>query len=395
METNEKSELMVCDGNMACAQAVLLSDLDVIAIYPITPQSTLVEDICKFKAEGLLDAEILEAEGEISAMGAVMGASAAGGRTFTSTSSMGLNFMFDTYQMVGLSRLPVVMVNANRELSPPANVAASQQDIMGVIEAGWIHIHAENCQEILDSIIMAYRLAEDPDVLIPVTICYDGFYLSYLREPIAIPSRELVREFLPRRPRTVLGFNPPTLSCILATDSEAAELRYRHQAAFERAKGKIEEIDEDFRIQFGRSYGGLIEEYRLEDADIALVTMGSHTGTARVVVDKKREQGIKVGLIKIRVFRPFPQERLIEALRDKKAIGVIDRSVAFGWRGGHLYRELKTALYGLNIPIADFIGGLAGHDISIPLIGKVVDITHGASKGMPFDEVTWLAMEEQ
>ena len=379
---------------MACAQAVMLCEPDVIAIYPITPQSTLVEDISRFKAEGSLEAELMEVEGEISAMGAVMGASAAGGRTFTSTSSMGLNFMFDTYQMVGLSRLPVVMVNANREQSPPANVAAGQQDIMGVIEAGWIHIHAENCQEILDSIIMAYRIAEDPEVLIPVTVCYDGFYLSYLREPIEIPSRELVGEFLPRRPRTVLGFDPPTLSCILATDTEAAELRYRHQAAFERAKYKIEQIDRDFGLKFGRSYGGLIDTYRLADADIALVTMGSHTGTARVVVDKKREQGIRVGLIKVRVFRPFPQERLFEALRGMKGIGVIDRSVAFGWRGGHLYREMKSALYGLNVPMPDFIGGLAGHDISIPLIEKAVDITYEASKGNSFDEVTWLAMEQ-
>ena len=394
MDTNAKAELMVCDGNMACAQAVALSGPDVIAVYPITPQSTLVEDICKLKSEGLLDAEILEVEGEISSMGAVMGASAAGGRTFTSTSSMGLNFMFDTYQMVGLSRLPVVMVNANRDLSPPANVASGQQDIMGVLESGWIHIHAENCQEILDSVIMAYRLAEDPDVLIPVTVCYDGFYLSYLREAIEVPDKELVEEFLPRRSRTVLGLDPPMLSCILATDPEAAELRCRHQAAFERAKEKIKQIVRDFELKFGRRYGGLIEVYRLEDADIALVTMGSHTGTARVVVDKMRDQGIKVGLVKVRVFRPFPQERLYEVLQDKKAIGVIDRSVAFGWRGGHLYRELRTALYGLNIPIADFIGGLAGHDISIPLIEKVVEITHGASKGDSFNEVTWLAMEQ-
>ena len=394
METKLKGKVEVCDGNKTTAYSALVCNPDVIGVFPITPQTTVGEYICGFKADGLLDAEIVEAECEITSMGSIIGASAAGGRVFTSSSSMGLNFMFDTYLMAGLSRLPVVMINSNREQSPPAVVAAGQQDIMGVADAGWIHIHTENCQEILDSTIMAYKLAEDSEILIPVTVCYDGFYLSYLSEAIEIPSQEVVDSFLPRRPRPVLGFNPPmSLGVLTIGDAEMAELRYRHQAAFERAKDKIEQIDKDFAAVFGRSYGGLIEEYKMEDAEIAIVSLGSHTGTARVAIDKKREEGTKVGLVKVRAFRPFPQERLVQALRGKKAIGVIDRSVCFGWRGGHLYRELRAALYGLGIPIADFIAGLGGHDITIPLIEKVVDITYQASQGKPFSEVTWLAME--
>ncbi len=388
-------KVQICEGNEAAAYGALVCEPDVIGIYPITPQTSVVEDLAKFKADGLLDAEIVEAEGEITAMGAVIGASAAGGRVFSSTSSMGLFFMFDTYLMAPLYRLPIVMVNSNRELLPPNTVACSNQDIMEVIETGWIHIHVEDCQELLDSIIMAYRLAEDPEILLPVDVCYDGFYLSYLREPVAIPKKEAVREFLPRRPRPTLGVGEGRFTCIFCTtDQQAAELRYGHQVALEKAKEKIDEIDKLFGEYFGRSYGGLIEEYRMEDAEIALISMNSHTGTAKVAVDKKRDEGIKVGLVKIRAFRPFPQERLVEALKNVKAIGVIDRSVAFGWRGGHIYRELKSALYGhIEVPIADFIGGLHGHDIRIDLIERVIDDVVAIAEGKPFKEVTWMALD--
>jgi len=389
-------KLEVCSGNKSAAYGAMVCNPDVIGIYPITPQTSVVEDLSQFKADGLLEAEILEAEGEISAMGSVLGASAGGARTFSSTSSMGLFFMFDSYIMAPLYRLPIVMVNSNRELLPPNTVACSHQDIMEVIETGWIHIHVEDCQEILDTIIMAYKLAEDQDILLPVDVCYDGFYLSYLREPVKIPSKEFVNQFLPRQDRPTIGSNSNKFTCVYCgTDQEMAELRYRQQAAMERSKDKLEQIDKDFGQQFGRSYGGIIEEYRMEDAEFALLCMGSHTGTARVVIDKKREQGIKVGLIKLRLFRPFPQEKLVSVLRNMKAVGVIDRSVAFGWKGGHIYRELRSALYGhgLEIPVADFIAGLGGHDITIPLIERIVDQTNSISQGKSYQEITWLALE--
>jgi pyruvate/2-oxoacid:ferredoxin oxidoreductase alpha subunit len=391
VETRER--VKICDGNRAGAYGVLLAKPDVIAVYPITPQTSLIEHLTEWKADGILNAEIVEVEGEISSMATAIGTSAAGGRAFTATSSMGLNFMFDTYQMAALARLPIVMVNATREQIPPSVVAAGDQDIMGVIETGWIHIHTETCQEILDSIIMAYRLAEDPEILVPVTIAYDGFYLSYLTEAVELPPEDEVDRFLPRRPRPKIGFEPPlSFGFGDGTARGVAEARYRHQAAMERAKERVDEIDQEFKSIFGRGYGGQIEEYRTDDAEIVLVSLGSCTGTARVAIDRKREQGIKAGLIKLRAFRPFPSERIAGVLRNKKAVGAIDRSVALGWNCGHIFRELLTSLYGsgISLPMADFIDGLGGGDITIDHIERIIDDTYAASHGKPFEKVTWL-----
>lgn len=399
-EVRMKPEISVLDGNGAAAHGVLLCRPDLIAVYPITPQTSLIEKLCQFKAEGKLDSSIVTVEGENSAMGAVIGTSAAGGRTFTATSSMGLDFMFDTYILAPGLRLPVVMVNVNRDQQPPSGPVAGEQDIMHVRDAGWIQIHCENCQEILDTIFVAYRLAEDPDILLPVTVSYDGFYLSYLREGVVIPSQEEVDRFLipePEAKRPILS--SPGKDLILGAAALIpetwVEYRYKHQSALERVKEKIEEIDELFLRSFGRPYGGLIEGYRLDDAEIALVSLGSHTGTARVVVDAKREEGIKVGLIKVRFFRPFPRESLAEALRGIKAIGVLDRSVCFGWNCGHLFMELKAVLSDLEarVPAADFIGGLGGGDITKGQIARAIDVVDDAAKGKSFREVTWMSLE--
>ncbi|MBW2029205.1 MAG: hypothetical protein JRJ31_09035 [Deltaproteobacteria bacterium] len=394
-ENIAKGTVKVCDGNRAAAYGVLVSNPNVVALYPITPQTSLIEYLASFKANGLLSAEIVEVEGEISAMGVAIGAALAGGRSFTASSSMGLYFMFDTYTMAPLARTPVVMVNANRENSPAA-VAAGQQDIMSVAEAGWIQIHTESCQEILDSIIMAYRLAEDPDILLPVIVCYDGFYLSYLAMPVEIPPQETVNRFLPRTPRPHLGLDPLMSGAATMVPAEATEARYRHQQALERVKQRIEKIDYEFARIFGRCYGGLIDEYRMEDAEYALITLGSHTGTARVAVDKKREEGFPVGLVKIRVHRPFPWERLAQALKGKRAVGVIDRSVCLGWNCGHLYHELQATLQraALDIPSIDFIDGLAGGDISDTHIERVIELTHEASLGRPVKRLSWLPLEK-
>lgn len=385
----------ICDGNRAGAYGVMLARPDVIAVYPITPQTSLIEHLTEWKADGTLDAELIEVEGEITSMAAVIGASAAGGRVFTATSSMGLNFMFDTYLVAGMSRLPIVMVDATREQAPPSVVAAGGQDIMTVIESGWIHIHTETCQEILDTLLMAYRLAEDPDILMPVTVVYDGYYLSFLSEAVDIPTQESVDCFLPKIPRNQMGFEQH-LSFGFGDGSPrgVAEARHRQQAAFQRSKQKLDQIDCAFGEAFGRSYGGQIAEYRTNDADIVLVTIGSCTGTARVTVDRKREQGVKVGLIKIRTFRPFPVERLAQALAGKKAVGVVDRSVALGWNCGHIYRELLASLpiIGVQLPVLDFIDGLGGGDITIEHIERIIDDTNLASQGNPFEAVNWLQL---
>ena len=373
---------------------------DVIAAFPITPATSVLEYLYRFSAEGLLDAEMIEAEGENSALSAVMGASAAGARTFTATSSMGLAFMFDAYLAVSGSRLPVVMPLAMREQPMPLTLAAGTSDAFTVKDGGWIQIYVESCQEILDSIIMAYRLAEDKDILLPVNICYLGFYLSYLSQRVEIPAQKEVDAFLAplkKMQRVKLCLEEPLTfpAEIAPADPVFAEYRYKHCAAMERAKQKWDEIDREFEAAFGRSYGGQIEEYRTEDAEIILLTMESTTGTARVVVDSKRDEGLKVGLIKIRMFRPFPRQRLIEALSCKKAIGVIDRHVCFGWNCGQCFVELKTLLSDLEapVPLVGFIDGMGGADITKEHIERAVGIIDAAAQGKRVKETAWLALE--
>ncbi len=396
METTKaKGEISACNGNVAAAYGVLLSRPELIAIYPITPQTALVEKLAQFHADGLLDAEIVTVEGENSAIGAVAGASAAGARVFTATCGGGLDFMFDSYKLVGRIGLPVVMVNVNRE--DPPGVMCGEQDIMTVADCGWVHLHAENCQEILDSIIMAYKLAEEPGNLVPVTVCYDGWYLSYLTEGVEIPPQHEVERFIPKQShlRPHLDFDHPLGFDAMLLPEEQTELRYRQQIILEGVKERVDRIDRDFEKSFGRGYGGQIEEYRTQDAEILLIALGSCVGTARLAVDNKRSEGIKVGLVKVRLFRPFPREKLVQSVTGKKAIGVIDRSVCFGWNCGHLFMESRAALYrsGVDAPVINFIDGLAGSDITIEHIERAIDMTYQASQGIPVKEVTWLTLE--
>lgn len=393
--TAQDSQVKVLSGNKAAAYGVLLCKPEVICAYPITPQTAVLEYLAQFCAEGLLQAETVEVEGEHSAISVLTGASAAGGRTFTATSSQGLAFMFEAYHRVANLRLPVVMVIATREMDNL--VAAGQQDVIAVRDAGWIQIHTSSCQEILDAIIMAYKLAEDPEILLPVSVCYDGFYLSHLSERVEVPHQEKVDAFLPPRDAGIFRLDPRSpmrLGRMVPTGELFTEYRYKHAQAMQRVKGKLEEIEADFQRAFGRSYGGQLEKYRVEDAEVVLVTMGSCTSSAKVVVDRKREEGHKVGLIGVRLFRPFPQERLAEALRGKKAVGVIDRNVSFGWNSGTLLMELRSALYGKGeMPLLNFIDGLGGSDITLEHIARAVDSTLKAARGEEYPHTTWLALE--
>lgn len=393
--SEHQHERRVLTGNAAAAYAVRLCKPDVICAYPITPQTELIETLYRFQADGSLGAEMVEVEGEHSAMSVLIGATSVGGRAFSATSAQGLFFMFEPYIFAALQRLPIVMVNVNREAMSPTTVASSEQDIMLVKDTGWIQLHAESCQEILDTIIMAYRLAEDPQVMVPVTVSYDGYYLSYFSEVVDIPPQEAVDQFLPRREMSP-KLDPQTRMTIAPFgDALVPEYRYKHLAALQRSKEKLEQIDGEFQQAFGRGYGGQIEEYRCDDADIVLVTMGSCTGTARVMIDRKRDEGLKVGLVKTRMFRPFPRERLQSALQAKKAIGVVDRSVCFGWSCGHLMVELKAALNGMKPQplLLNFIGGLAGADITLQHIGGIIDTVHSAAQGRQYEEVAFLDLE--
>ena len=390
-----KRQAKVITGNGAAAWAAMLCRPDVVAAYPITPQSEVIEQLAKFHADGVLDCEYVTVEGENSAQNLVCGASMAGGRVFTATSSYGLVYMYDAMFNTAGYRAPVVMINVNREPPGIHAVCSGQQDMISVRDTGWVQLIVENVQEIMDTTIMAFRLAEDHDIQLPVIVNYDGYYLSFLAETVDIPAISEVDAYLaplqsqPPRPQLLPG---SYLGCgSHGMGMGYVELRKKHMAAMERVKTKLEEIEGDFAAAFGRSYGGQLEEYRTEDADIVLVTSGSAVGTARTVVDAKRDEGVKVGLVKLRLYRPFPTERLSAALRGKKAIGVLDRSICFGWDCGPIYMETRALTPDIGIvPMLSFIDGLANMDITQEHLAGIVDDIQAASEGRPYKHVTWL-----
>lgn len=385
----------VITGNAAAAYGALLCRPDVVAAYPITPQSELIEQLAKFHADGVLKCQYVTVEGENSAQNVVCAATMAGGRAFTATSSYGLVYMYDALFNTAGYRAPVVMINVNREPPGIHAVCSGQQDMISVRDSGWVQLIVESCQEILDTTIMAFRLAEDHQIQLPVMVNYDGYYLSFLAESVKIPAIAEVDKYLaalkkqPPRPQLLPG---QAVGCgSHGLGMGYVELRKKHMAALERVKPKFDEIDKGFQKSFGRSYGGQIEEYRCEDAEIVLVTSGSAVGTARTMVDAKREQGIKVGLVKLRLFRPFPVERLSQALKGKKAVGVLDRSICFGWNCGPLYMETRAITPHIGImPMLSFIDGLANMDITQEHIGRMIEDIHQASLGHSYQEVTWL-----
>jgi pyruvate ferredoxin oxidoreductase alpha subunit len=394
----KKGKISVMTGNYVAANAARVCRPEVVSCYPITPQSEVAEQLSAFVANGQLDAEIVEVEGENSAMNVCRAASMAGARVFTATSSYGLVFMYDTLLETAGFRAPVVMVNVNRETPGIHAVSSGQQDLISTRDAGWVQIIVENNQEIIDQVIMAYRLAEDFDIQLPVMVNYDGYYLSYLSEAVEIPVEEDVDNFLatlktqPQRPRIIPG--AATGCGTHGIEMGYVEARYKHWLALERVKNKVDVIDKEFNDYFGRSYGGQVEEYRTNDADVVIVASGSAAGTARTVVDAKREEGIKIGLVKLRLFRPFPEERMIQALKGKKAVGVIDRSVCFGWKYGPMCTEIKTIAPAIgSVPILSYIDGLANLDITKPHIGRVIDEVNAAAQGKKYQDVTWIPLE--
>ncbi len=398
-KVKSKSQIQVITGNAAAAIGAKLVRPDVVAAYPITPQTEIIEQISQFHADGEMDCELITVEGENSAMNAVMAASLAGGRVFTATSSWGLVFMYDAVLATAGARAPVVMVNVNRETPGIIAVSSGQQDMISTRDAGWIFLIAEDCQEVIDLVIQAYRLAEDYDIQVPVMVHYDGFYLSYLSEGVNVPFQEDVDKFLsvlkdqPERPKLVPGGK---LGCGSHGILDGyLELRYKHVCAMERSKEKFEQIDGEFQEIFGRSYGGQIEEYRMDDADVVLVGSGSMCGTIKTVIDEKREAGIKAGLLKIRMYRPFPSEVMVKALKGKKAVGVVDRSLCFGFKGGPIYTELKafeTQLDGAKM--VSFIDGIANTDITTANVAQMIDTTCDLAAGKDVREVTWVSYPE-
>ena len=379
-------------ANEAAAYGVKLSRPDVISAYPITPQTTLVEKIADFLANGEANYKYMMVESEHSAMASALGASMMGARTFTATSSQGLLYMCEMLSYVSGARHPIVMVDANRSTATPWNIFGDQRDAMAMRDSGWIMLFVESGQEAIDTVIQAYKIAEDPEVMTPVMVNIDGFTLTHTYDMVEVPEQEEVDSFLPPFKTTnKMDMNDPKTLCQSVGPDYHAEVRFLQQKAFEIAKEKIVSVDSEYAKLTGRSYGGMIEEYRCDDAEVVLIAMGSVAGTVRVVIDEMREAGKKVGLIKVRSYRPFPKE-YFESIRDRfKAVGTIDRSISFGF-DGTLFSEVKSAMYGSNAKMANYIVGLGGRDIPKKQIELMFNKLFNMASGHDEAEVQFLGM---
>ena len=371
-------------GNECVAEAIKLCRPDIIAAYPITPQSVVVEILASMVANGQLESKVVDVESEHSSMSVVKGAAMLGKRVFTATAGQGLAYMYEPYFSMSTMRFPMVMTLACREMISPGTVWCGLQDALSVRDAGWMQVFCENNQEILDMVIQGYRISEDHDVLIPINVCYDGFYLSHQTERVELPERSEVDAYLPPidLPQ-YLDVNNPAIVDPNTTGSYLIRYREDHLACMQHAKSVIGEANREFAERFGRDWGGLVGTYRMEDADFVLVTMGATAGSARVAVDIMRDRGIRMGLLKLRFMRPFPDREAAELLRGRKACGIIDRSVSFGWNRGILSVELSAACgaHGVSLPSLSFIGGLGGLDLRTEYVIKAAELTVGAASG--------------
>jgi pyruvate/2-oxoacid:ferredoxin oxidoreductase alpha subunit len=382
----------VMTGNEAQAWGARLARAQVIAAYPITPQTTIVEKLSNFIAEGELQAKFLTVESEHSAMQACISASLAGARTYTATSSQGLLLMHELLHWASGQRTPVVMGVVNRAVGPPWNIWADHTDSMSQRDTGWIQVYCENNQEVLDMAIQAFRIGEDPEVLLPAMVMEDAFYLSHTAEPVEIPEQVLVDAFLPPfSPRHLLDVEEPLGFNVLAGPDLYLEFRYRLHEAMEHAARRIEEVDEDYGRTFGRRWGGLVERYRCEGADVVLVAAGTAVSTARVAVDELRESGFRAGLLKMRFFRPFPREELRQLGREVDVVAVLDRSYT-GTRGGPMYTETAASLHDLPYApkVTGFYGGLGGRDLSTEVLKSCFQEALKADEG----DVIWIDLKE-
>ncbi len=389
---------MALDGNSATAEAMRQINPDVVAAYPITPQTSIVQTFSEFVADGLVDTEFITVESEHSAMSACIGAAAAGGRVMTATSSAGLAFMWEVLYVAASTKLPIVMPVVNRALSAPINIHCDHSDSMGARDAGWIQLFSENAQEAYDNTIQAVRIAEREEVRLPVMVMSDGFITGHAVERVEIEEDEAVKRFIgPFRPTyPLLDIDNPVTYGPLDFYDFYMEHKRQQAEAIKRAKEAVIEVGEEFGKTFARPHG-LLEGYRLHDAEVAVVVLSSTAGTARGVVDDLRGQGIKAGLLKPRCFRPFPGQEIVEALRDKAVVGVMDRSDSFGALGGPLFIEICAAfqVHSVTTKVVDYIFGLGGRDTTPDQIESVFrDLLQIAETGEIEGLVNWLGVRE-
>jgi len=396
------AEWEIMDGNDAAAKGVVLSRPDVISIFPITPNTTLINGLAAYTASGELKAQNVVAENEHAAISVIAGAAAAGARTFTASASQGVVFMEEVLWMIPGSRLPLVMAICNRSISNPGSLLPTHSDSLLQRDNGWLQLYLENAQECIDTTIQSYKIAEDKRVLLPIHYCIDGYTLSACAMPVNVPDQEEVDEFLPPYKPDHFYLDPDNVKLmepnVPGYRGSETEMRYKISVAQDNAREVIKEVNEEFGKKFGRTYGnGLIEEYKCEDAEGVLITMGSMTGTARVVIDELQEQGKPIGLVNLRSFRPFPTEDLRKVARKVKAIGFIDRNFSHGSAAGGGIGTIETsrALYHLDDrpKLLGFIAGIGGRDVTLDNMRHMANrVLKVAETGKVDKEVEWVQL---
>ncbi|HOM03473.1 MAG TPA: pyruvate ferredoxin oxidoreductase [Acetivibrio sp.] len=386
-------------GNEATAIAMKQINPDVVAAFPITPSTEIPQYFSSFVADGVVDTEFIAVESEHSAMSACIGAQAAGGRAMTATSANGLAYMWEALYIAASSRLPIVLAAVNRALSGPINIHNDHSDTMGARDSGWIQIYSENNQEAYDNMLMAHRIGEHPDVMLPVMVCQDGFITSHAIENIELVEDEKVKAFVGeyKPAQYLLDRENPISVGPLDLQMHYFEHKRQQAQAMANAKKVILEVAEEFYKLTGRKYG-LFEEYKTDDADVAIVVMNSTAGTVKYVVDQYRAKGLKVGLIKPRVFRPFPVDELAEALSKFKAVAVLDKADSFNAAGGPLFTEITSALFTKGIfgpKVINYIFGLGGRDVKADDIQVAYDkLLEIASTGKVDSVYNYLGVRE-
>ena len=374
-------------GNEAVANAIRQIDPDVIAAFPITPSTEIPQYVSQFKAEGKLTTEFVTVESEHSAISACAGAQAAGVRAMTATSSAGFALMHEMLYVVASDRLPVVMAVVNRALTGPININNDHSDSMGSRDCGWLQLYSENAQEAYDNMLMAHRIAESPEVMLPVMICQDGFITSHAVENILLEDDAAVKAFVgeyhPKdyllNPAQPVAFGPYGISAYYM------EMKKQQTEAMDRAGAVIQAVSKEFGALTGRHYD-LIEQYRMEDATLAVICIGSSAGTGKAAIDTLREQGVAAGMIKIRAFRPFPGKEIAAALAHVAAVGIMDKTDSFSANGGPLGAEVRSALYQAKatIPATNFVYGLGGRDVRVDDFYEIFDrLQHIADSAQP------------
>lgn len=388
----------ILTGNDAAAEAMRQIDPDVVAAFPITPQTELMHKFAEFVADGDVKAEFVLVESEHSAMSASVGAAAAGARAMTATSACGLALMWEILYVAAATRLPIVMPVVNRALSAPINIHCDHSDTMGCRDTGWIQIFSENAQEVYDNVLMAIRIAEHPDILLPVMVTFDGFIISHTAEVLDVLEDSVAKpwagEYKPKH--MLLDTDKPFTFGALDLQDYYFEHKRQQIEAMSRVPRVMKEIGQAYGKLSGRAYD-LLERYALDDAELVIIALGSSCGTAKVVIDELRKEGKRVGLLKVRSFRPFPEQEVAEALKSVKAVGVLDRSVSFGGAGGPVHIEVKSALYGSGATagIVNYIYGLGGRDLSMDHVRQVAsELEVVAKRGTPADNIRFLGLRE-